>query len=107
MKFSVGRSSTLGFKLSPKGYRGQSHDFSALTDGSNRDFTLPFDDQFIKEFPVKYKNPVNDIVSKALEKEIFIEPCSKNDSCDMFMLSFTEKKSKAHIDYLTDFLSQY
>ena len=70
-------------------------------------FTLPFDDQFIKEFPVKYKNPVNDIVSKALEKEIFIEPCSKDDSCDMFMLSFTEKKSKAHIDYLTDFLSQY
>ena len=43
MKFSVGRSSTLGFKLSPKGYRGQSHDFSALTDNSRTEFTLPFD----------------------------------------------------------------
>ena len=43
MKFSVGRSSTLGFKVSPKGYRGQSHDFTKLTDGSRVEFTLPFD----------------------------------------------------------------
>ena len=43
MKFSVGRSSTLGFKLQSKGYRGKSHDFTPITDGSRTEFTLPFD----------------------------------------------------------------
>jgi len=43
MKFSVGRSSTLGFKLSYNGYRGQSQSFTELTDGSRTEFTLPFD----------------------------------------------------------------
>ena len=43
MKFSVGRSSTLGFKLTSNGLRNQSYDFSALTDGSRTEFSLPFD----------------------------------------------------------------
>ena len=43
MKFSVGRSSTLGFKLTSNGLRGQSYDFSPLTDGSRVEFSLPFD----------------------------------------------------------------
>jgi len=43
MKFSVGRSSTLGFKVSPKGYRGQSHDFTAMTNGSTTVFSFPHD----------------------------------------------------------------
>ena len=43
MKFSVGRSSTLGFKLTSNGLRGQSYDFSALTNGSRTEFSLPFD----------------------------------------------------------------
>ena len=43
MKFSVGRSSTLGFKLRPNGYRGQSHDFSGTTGNNRTEFTLPFD----------------------------------------------------------------
>jgi len=45
MKFSVGRSSTLGFKLTSNGLRGQSYDFSNLTDGSRTEFSLPFDIQ--------------------------------------------------------------
>jgi len=45
MKFSVGRSSTLGFKLTSNGLRGQSYDFSAITDGSRTEFSLPFDIQ--------------------------------------------------------------
>ncbi len=45
MKFSVGRSSTLGFKLTSNGLRGQSYDFSALTNGSRTEFSLPFDIQ--------------------------------------------------------------
>jgi hypothetical protein len=43
MKFSVGRSSTLGFKLTANGLRNQSYDFSNLTDGSRTEFSLPFD----------------------------------------------------------------
>ena len=43
MKFSVGRSSTLGFKVSPKGYRGKSHDFSPMTNGSTTVFSFPHD----------------------------------------------------------------
>ena len=43
MKFSVGRSSTLGFKLTSNGLRNQSYDFSNLTDGSRTEFSLPFD----------------------------------------------------------------
>ncbi len=43
MKFSVGRSSTLGFKLTSNGLRGQSYDFSTITDGSRTEFSLPFD----------------------------------------------------------------
>ena len=45
MKFSVGRSSTLGFKLTSNGLRGQSYDFSSITDGSRTEFSLPFDIQ--------------------------------------------------------------
>jgi len=45
MKFSVGRSSTLGFKLTSNGLRGQSYDFSPITDGSRTEFSLPFDIQ--------------------------------------------------------------
>ena len=45
MKFSVGRSSTLGFKLTSNGLRGQSYDFSTITDGSRTEFSLPFDIQ--------------------------------------------------------------
>ena len=45
MKFSVGRSSTLGFKLTSNGLRGQSYDFSVITDGSRTEFSLPFDIQ--------------------------------------------------------------
>ena len=42
MKFSVGRSSTLGFKLSYNGYRGQVHDFTDMTNGVYKGpFTLP------------------------------------------------------------------
>ena len=43
MKFSVGRSSTLGFKLTSNGLRNQSYDFSSITDGSRTEFSLPFD----------------------------------------------------------------
>ena len=43
MKFSVGRSSTLGFKLNANGLRNQSYDFSPLTDGTRTEFSLPFD----------------------------------------------------------------
>ena len=43
MKFSVGRSSTLGFKLTSNGLRNQSYDFSPLTDGTRTEFSLPFD----------------------------------------------------------------
>ena len=45
MKFSVGRSSTVGFKLTSNGLRGQSYDFSPITDGSRTEFSLPFDIQ--------------------------------------------------------------
>ena len=45
MKFSVGRSSTLGFKLTSNGLRNQSYDFSSITDGSRTEFSLPFDIQ--------------------------------------------------------------
>ena len=45
MRFSVGRSSTVGFKMTAGGLRGQSHNFSALTDGSRTEFSLPFDIQ--------------------------------------------------------------
>ena len=43
MKFSVGRSSTVGFKLTSNGLRNQSYDFSSITDGSRTEFSLPFD----------------------------------------------------------------
>ena len=42
MKFSVGRSSTLGFKLTGNGLRNQSFNFSSLTDGIRTEFSLPF-----------------------------------------------------------------
>ena len=45
MRFSVGRSSVIGFKVKSNGYRGQSYDFSAITDGSRTEFSLPFDIQ--------------------------------------------------------------
>ena len=45
MKFSVGRSSTVGFKMTAGGLRGQSYDFSSITDGSRTEFSLPFDIQ--------------------------------------------------------------
>tara|TARA_Y100001938_G_scaffold150267_1_gene240398 strand:- start:1476 stop:4127 length:2652 start_codon:yes stop_codon:yes gene_type:complete len=45
MRFSVGRSSAIGFKVKSNGYRGQSYDFSAITDGSRTEFSLPFDIQ--------------------------------------------------------------
>jgi hypothetical protein len=41
MKFSVGRSSTLGFKLTYNGYRGQEHNFTPKTNGTLKEFTLP------------------------------------------------------------------
>ena len=43
MKFSVGRSSTLGFKMSANGLRGNYKDFEG--DGSTTVFTLPFETQ--------------------------------------------------------------
>ena len=43
MKFSVGRSSTLGFKMSANGLRGNYKDFEG--DGSTTVFTLPFTTQ--------------------------------------------------------------
>ena len=45
MRFSVGRSSVIGFKVKSNGYRGQSYDFSAITDGSRTEFSLPFNIQ--------------------------------------------------------------
>ena len=40
MKFSVGLSSVIGFKLQPKGFRGASKEFTG--DGSTTEFTVPF-----------------------------------------------------------------
>jgi len=53
MKFSVGRSSTLGFKLSYNGYRGNEQDFSKLIDGSETEFTFPYKVEDISDLKVR------------------------------------------------------
>jgi len=70
-------------------------------------FTLPYDDQMIKEFVVRYKGPIDIIVSDALKENIFIEPINEFTDCNSFILCFTEKKTKENIDHLINFLARY
>ena len=91
--------------IAKKSFQNAQYAYNKIS--SLRNFSLPYDNQFLKEFPVRYSKPISGIVSDALKQNIFIEPCSTDQECDMFMLSFTEKKSKDQIDYLINFLSKY
>ncbi len=69
-------------------------------------FSIPYGEQFIKEFLVKAPISALKIVKDAEKENIFIGSINRDDE-SFLQISFTEKRTKSEIDQLIDFLKKY
>ena len=83
----------------------KSHYAADLIDSLNG-FSIPYGRQFIKEFLVDTPVSAEDIVTDAVEENIFISSVDK-DGKVYLQISITEKRTKAEIEKLVKFLKKY
>tara|TARA_Y100000814_G_scaffold187025_1_gene136914 strand:- start:744 stop:2057 length:1314 start_codon:yes stop_codon:yes gene_type:complete len=83
----------------------KSHYAADLIDSLNG-FSIPYGRQFIKEFLVDTPVSAQDIVTDAVEENIFISSVDK-DGKVYLQISITEKRTKAEIEELVKFLKKY
>ena len=83
----------------------KSHYAADLIDSLNG-FSIPYGRQFIKEFLVDTPVLAEDIVTDAVEENIFISSVDK-DGKVYLQISITEKRTKAEIEKLVKFLKKY
>ncbi|NOZ07313.1 MAG: aminomethyl-transferring glycine dehydrogenase subunit GcvPA [FCB group bacterium] len=72
----------------------------------SKKYSLPFGDQFLNEFVLKIESgrPAADLVLAAEKENIFIG--AVQNVPDLLLLAFTEKRTRAEIDRLADFLNR-